>query len=87
MPYFLYVALLLFNAGISLVDRKGNVPKLELFFLVSNAVVFAGGKCNCITKTSGEAILDWRESSSTNLPLDPELPAIQIKYVFFSWDS
>ena len=44
---------------ISLVDRKGNVPKLELlFFLVSNAVVFAGGKCNCITKTSGEAILD-----------------------------
>ena len=59
MPYFLYVALLLFIAGISLVDRKGNVPKLELlFFLVSNAVVFAGGKCNCITKTSGEAILD-----------------------------
>ena len=60
---------------------------LVLFFLVSNAVVSQVVNANVSLKRLEELFLTEERVLLPNPPLDPELPAIQIKDGFFSWDS
>ena len=88
MAYFLYVTVTLHECYIPLVLRKGNVPKLVvLFLLVCNAVVSQVVNANVSLKRLEELFLTEERVLLPNPPLDPELPAIQIKDGFFQWDS